>query len=105
MSKNSTILDCFKIHIEIEKIEQQRRQFLSNIELDDTLDNPVWNGIETMQNKMIFCDCVNIANLVPKKEYSLVITGVFHRYNIKKITYDCEPYTYQLFNELVSGFM
>ena len=98
MTKKSTIPNSFKIHIQIAKIERQRRQHLANIELDDTLDHHIWNGLETVQYKVIFGDCANIANLVPKKEYSLVIVDIPHGYNTKNITYDCEPYTYQSFN-------
>ena len=58
-----------------------------------------------MQYKVIVGDCANIANLVPKKEYSLVIANIPHGYNIKNITYDYEPYTYQLFNKVISGFV
>ena len=61
--------------------------------------------MDTVQYKVIFGDCANIANLVPKKEYSLVIADIPHGYNIKKITYDCEPYNYQLFNKVVTRFM
>ena len=57
-----------------------------------------------MQYKVIVGDYENIANLVPK-EYSLVIVDIRHGYNIKNITYDCDPYTYQLFNKVVLGFM
>ena len=105
MPKKSTIPNSFKIHIQRAKIEWQRRKHLSNIELDDTLDNYVWNGMDTVQYKVIVGDCANIANPVPKKEYSLVITYIPHGYNIKNITYDVEYYTYQLFNKVVSGFM
>ena len=58
-----------------------------------------------MQSKMIFGDCANIANLVPEKEYSLVIADVPHGYNIKNITCDCDPYTYQSFNKVVLRFL
>ena len=104
MSKKSLVLESFKIHIQRAKIERQRRQRLANVELDDTLDKHVWNGIDTVQCKVIVGDCANIANLVPK-EYSLVIEDIPHGYNIKNITYDCEPYIYQLFNKVVSSFI
>ena len=71
------------------------------VTLDDTLDHHVWNGINALQYKVIFSDGANIANLVPKKEYSLVITDITHGSNIKNITYDCDPYTYQSFNKVV----
>ena len=105
MPKKSSILESFKIHIQRAKIERKRRQHLTNVELDDTLDNHVWNGLDTVQYEVIVGDCANIANIVPKKEYSLVIAYIPHGYNIKNITYDCEPYTYQLFNKVVLGFM
>ena len=54
---------------------------------------------------MIFGDCPNIANLVPKKEYSLVIADIPHGYNIKNIIDDCDPYTFQSFNKVVSRFV
>ena len=66
----------------------------ANIEIDDTLGNHIGNGLDTVQYKVIVGDCANIANLVPKKEYSLVISNIPHGYNIKNITYDYEPYTY-----------
>jgi len=95
----------FKIHIQRARIERQRRQFLANVELDDTLDNYVWNGLNTVQYKVILGDCEDIANLVPKKEYSLVIADIPHGYNIQNTTYDCTPYTYQSFSKVVSGFI
>ena len=54
---------------------------------------------------MILGDCEKIANLVPKKEYSIVIADIPHGYNIQNIGYDIEPYTYQNFNKVVMGFM
>ena len=54
---------------------------------------------------MIFGDCTNIANLVPKKEYSLVIADIPNGYNIKNIIDDCDPYTFQYFNKVVSRFV
>ena len=39
----------FKIHIQRAKIERQRKQRLENIELDDTLDHYIWNGLDTVQ--------------------------------------------------------
>ena len=40
MSKKSTgrIPEAFKIHIQRAKMEQERRQCLASVELDDTLD-------------------------------------------------------------------
>ena len=105
MPKKSSVPESFKIHIQRDKIERQRSKFLANVELDDTIDNHIWNGLDTVQYKVIVGDCANIANLVPKKEYSLVIVYIPHVYNIKKITCDCEPYTYQFFNKVVSRFI
>ena len=65
------------------QIEWQRRQRLVNLELDDTLDHCIWNGLDTMQYKFILGDCVDIANHVPKKDYSLVIADIPHGYNIR----------------------
>ena len=45
-----------------------------------------------------------IANIVFKKEYSLVIADIPHGYNIQNIGYETEPYTYQDFNKVVMGF-
>lgn len=58
-----------------------------------------------MQYKVILGDYEDIANLVPKKEYSLVIADIPHGYNIENTTYDCRPYTYQSFSKVVSGFI
>ena len=68
MPKKISAPESFKIHIQITKIERQRRKLLANVDLDDTLDNHVWNGMETMQYKVIVGDCENIAIIVPKKE-------------------------------------
>ena len=76
MPNKSSVSDSFKIHIQRAKIEWQRRQHLANAELDDTLDNHVWNGLDIVQYKGIVDDCENIANIVPKKEYSLVIADI-----------------------------
>ena len=97
--------ESFKIHIQRAKIERQRRQCLANVELDDTLDHYIWNGLDTVQYRVILGDCADIANLVPKKEYALVIANIHHGYNIRNTTYDCEPYTYQSFIKVVSRFV
>jgi hypothetical protein len=49
-------------------------------------------------------DCEKLANIVPKKEYSLVIVDIPYGYNIQNIGYDTEPYTYQAFSKVVMGF-
>jgi hypothetical protein len=54
---------------------------------------------------VILGDSEKIANIVPKKEYSLVIVDIPHGYNIQNIGYDTEPYTYQAFSKVVMGFM
>ena len=75
--------ESFKIHIQRAKIERQRRQCLANVELDDTLDHCIWNGLDIVQYKVILGDCVEIANRVPEKDYSLVIADIPHGYNIR----------------------
>ena len=84
MPKRGTdgVPESFKIHIQRAKIERQRRQRLENVELDDTLDHYIWNGLDTVQYKFILGDCAYVANIVPKREYSLVIADIPHRYNI-----------------------
>jgi hypothetical protein len=54
---------------------------------------------------VILCDYEQIANIVPKTEYSLLIVDIPHGYNIQNIGYDIEPYSYQTFNKVVMGFM
>ena len=65
--KKSSVPNSFKIHIQRAKIERQRRKRLANVELDDTLDNHVWNGLDIVQYKVVVGDCANIANLVPNE--------------------------------------
>ena len=86
MPKRGTngVPESFKIHVQGAQIERQRRR-LSNIELDYTLDHYIWNGLDTVQYmkyRVILGDCADIANLVPKKEYALVIVDIPHGYNI-----------------------
>jgi hypothetical protein len=50
---------------------------------------------------VILGDYEQLANIVPKKEYSLVIVDIPHGYNTQNIGYDTEPYTYQAFNKVV----
>ena len=47
-------------------MERQRRQRLANVELDDTLDHYIWNGIDIMQYRIMLGDCVDIASIFPK---------------------------------------
>ena len=68
MPKKSKIPKSFKIHIQREKIKRQRMQRIANVELDDTLDHHIWNGLDTMQYKEIIGDSANIENRVHKKE-------------------------------------
>ena len=53
--------------LKISLMERQRRQRLANVELDDTLDHHIWNGLDTMQYKVILVDCIDIAKIVFKK--------------------------------------
>jgi hypothetical protein len=55
--------------------------------------------------QVILGDFENIGNLVPKREYSLIIADIPHGFNIQNIIYDNEPYTYQPFNNLVMRFI
>ena len=84
MPKRGTdgVPESFKIHIQRTKIERKRRQHFANVELDDTLDNYIWNELHTMQYKFSIGNCENIANLVSKNVYSLVIADIHHGYNI-----------------------
>ena len=70
----------------------------------DTLIPHVWNGLDIVQYKVILGDCTDIVKIVPKKEYSLVIADIPHGFNIRN-TNNCEPYTYQSFSKVVSGFV
>ena len=58
-----------------------------------------------MQYEVSLGDYEDITNLVPNKEYSIVIADIPHGFNIRNTTYDCEPYTYQSFNKVVSRFV
>ena len=78
MPKKSIVPESSKIHIQRPKIEQQRRKCLANVELDDSLYHEVWNGLDIVQNKVISGDCANIADIVTKKEYFLVIANIPH---------------------------
>jgi hypothetical protein len=97
--------ESFKSFLQKAKFERERRRRVQNVQLDDTLDHYIWNGLDTFQYKVILGDCEQLTNIVPKKEYSLVIVDIPHGYNIQNIGYDTEPYTYQDFNKVVMGFM
>ena len=56
------------------------------------------------QYQIIQGDCEDIAKLIPKREYALVIANIPHGFNFLDIEYDSEPYTYQDFSKLVTGF-
>ena len=96
MTNKYTITKTFKGYIQKMKFERERRKCLENIQLDDSLDHYIWNGLNTIQYQVILGDCENIVNLVPKDEYSLVIANIPHSYNIQDIVYDGEPYNYQI---------
>ena len=96
--------DSFKTFIEKIKIERLRKQRIKNIELDPTLNHFIWNGLDTIQYQVIQGDCEDIAKLVPKRDYALVIADIPHGFNIPNIYYDSDRYTYQAFNKVVAGF-
>ena len=95
MPKRGTygVQESYKIHIQRAKIKRQRRQLLANVELYDTLDHYIWNGIDTVQYKVSLGDYANIEKIVPKKNYTLVIVDIPCGYHIRNTTYDCETYT------------
>jgi hypothetical protein len=59
--------ETFKSFIQKAKFERERRRRVQTVELDDTLDHYIWNGLDTVQYKVILGDCEQIANIVPKK--------------------------------------
>ena len=77
--------------IKLEKITKKR---LMNVELDPTINHFIWNGLDTIQYKIIPGDYEDIAKLIPKREYGLVIAYIPHGFNFPNIEYDSEPYTY-----------
>ena len=97
--------DSFKTFIEKIKIERLRKQRIKNVVLDPTLNHFIWNGLDTIQYQVIQGDYEDIAKLVPKRDYALVIADIPHGFNIPNIYYDSDPYTYQAFNKVVAGFM
>ena len=97
--------DSFKTFIEKIKIERLRKQRIKNVELDPTLNHFIWNGLDTIQYQVIQGDCEDIAKLIPKRDYALVIADIPHGFNIPNIYYDSDPYTYQAFNKVVAGFV
>jgi ribosomal protein L2 len=106
MSKKNAdgVPETFKSFIQKSKFDRERRRHVQNVQLDDTLDHYIWNGIDTIQYKVILGDCEKLASIASKKEYSLVIADIPHGYNIQNIEYDNGPYTYQDFSKVVMGF-
>ena len=87
-------------------MERMTKQCISDVELDPSLNHFIWNEIHTIQYQIISGDCEDIAKLIPKSDYSLVIAYIPHGFNIPNIKYDSDPYTYQLaFSKVVAGFL
>ena len=99
------VLDSFKTFIEKIKIERLRKQRIKDIQLDPTLNHFIWNGLDTIQYQVIQSDCEDIAKLIPKRDYALVIADIPHGFNIPNIDYDSDPYTYQALSKVVVGFL
>ena len=97
--------DSFKTFIEKIKIERLRKQCIKNVQLDPTLNHFIWNGLDTIQYQVIQGNCEDIAKLVPKRDYALVIVDIAHGFNIPNIDYDSDPYTYQVVSKVVAGFV
>jgi len=97
--------DSFRNIVEKIRIERLKKQCLNNIKLDPTLTHFIWNGLDTIQYQVIQCDYENIAKLIPKRDYSLVIADIPHGSNIPNIDYDSGPYTYQALSKVVVGFV
>ena len=95
----------FRTFIEKIKIERLRKQCIKNVELDPILTHFIWNGLDIVQYQIIQGDCEDIAKLIPKREYALVIADIPHHFNIPNIDYDSDPYTYKAFSKLVAGFV
>ena len=97
--------DSFITFIEKIKIERLKNQRLKNVELDPTLSHFMWNGLDTIQYQVIQGDCEDIAKLIHKRDYALVIADIPHGLNIPNIDYDSDPYTYQALSKVVAGFV
>jgi hypothetical protein len=69
MSKRNAdgVPKTFKSLIQKSKFERKRRRHVQNVELDDTLDHYIWNGLDIVKYKVIIGDCEQIANIVPEK--------------------------------------
>ena len=94
--------DSFRSFIEKIKMERLRKKRLSNVELDPSLTHFIWNGFETIQYQIIQGDCEDIAKIITKREYAMVIADIPHGSNFLDIGYDSESYTYQTFNKVVT---
>ena len=95
----------YKTFIEKMKTERLRRQRVKNVELDPTLTHFIWNGLDIVQYQVIQGDYEDIAKLIPKRDYSLVIADIPHGFNIPNIYYDSDSYTYQALKKVVAGFV
>ena len=98
-------LDSFRSFIEKIKMENVRKQRLSDVELDPSLNHFIWNGLHTIQYQITSSDCEDTAKLIHKRDYSIVIADIPHGFNISNIEYDSDSYTYQYFSKLVAGFL
>ena len=96
--------DRFSSIIEKIKMERIRKQHISDVELDPSLNHFIWNGLHAIQYQIISGDCEDIAKLIPKRDYSLVISNIPHGFNYPNLEYDSEPYTYQVCSKVVTGF-
>ena len=97
--------DSFKTFIEKIKIERLRKQRIKNVQLDPTLNHFIWNRLDTIQYQVIQGDCEDIAKLIPKRDYALVIADIPHGFNIPNIDDYSETYTYQALSKVVAGFV
>ena len=95
----------FKTFIEKIKTERLRKQHVKNVELNPTLTHFIWNGIDIIQYQIIQGDCEDIAKLIRKMDYSLVIVDIPHGFNISNIDYDSDPYIYRALSKVVVGFV
>ena len=86
-------------------MESIRKQRLSDVELDPSLNNFIWNGLHTIKYQIILGDCEDIAKIIPKRDYSLVIVDIPHGFSIPKIESDIDPYTFREIINVVAGFL
>jgi len=59
----------------------------------------------TIKYHVIQVDCEDIAKIIPKMDYSLVIADIPHGFNIPNIDYGSDPYTYQALSKVVAGLV